>query len=110
MHKSYYVDNMQNRIKELYKQGFSQEEIAKLVGLNQSTVSRVLNLKKIKKTKKNNTLEAYRRILDHFNEIEKELAETGDFFSDQELESLSRFKSSFILGISNIIRETKGWN
>lgn len=56
---------------------------------------------------KTNTLESYRKILSLFNEIEKEMDKTNDYFSEQEKESLAILKNSFHLGISNIIRLKK---
>lgn len=94
----------QRIVTEMHRKGIKQSEIAEVLKINQSTVSRLLK-KTLHDTDRVSSLETYTRSVQLLDELVA-INHPSDF-SEQELESIAILRSSFLNGIRNYILVSK---
>lgn len=85
-------------VTEMYAKGIKQKEIAEVLKLNQSTVSRLLKKTPDNKERKAG-IETYTRSIQLLDELVA-INHPSDF-SQKELEDIQRLRNSFLNGIRN---------
>lgn len=88
----------QRVITEMYARGIKQSEIAEVLDMNQSTVSRLLK-KTIDNQDRKACVETYTRSIQLLDELVA-INHPSDF-SESELEQIKNLRSSFLNGIRN---------
>jgi predicted transcriptional regulator len=86
---------IQRIVTEMHRKGIKQSEIAEVLKINQSTVSRLLK----KTTEHVSSLETYTRSIQILDELVA-INHPSDF-SEQELNQIKVLRSSFLNGIRN---------
>ena len=88
----------QRVITEMYAKGIKQSEIAEVLNINQSTVSRLLK-KTIDNKERKASVETYTRSIQLLDELIA-INHPGDF-SESELKQIKNLRGSFLNGIRN---------
>lgn len=88
----------QRIVTEMHRKGIKQSEIADVLNINQSTVSRLLK-KTLHNTERVSSLETYTRSVQILDELVA-INHPSDF-SNEELDQIRKLRSSFLSGIRN---------
>lgn len=88
----------QRIVTEMHRKGIKQEEIAEVLGINQSSVSRLLK-KTLQNKPRQSNLETYTRSVQILDELVA-INHPSDF-SETELDQIKGLRCSFLNGIRN---------